>query len=255
MIPEKLTLEEMWAQQQIHPLDVNYEIWEKNKESLKQMSEISHSCIFTVDVYRKRYDFASDSFVELFGFKSSHIRNIKEQGDFLEDRMHPDDRQKILEIQIKHSQFIYSLPHENRNDYRNLYQFRMQNANGHYVNVISRQQVFQKDRAGKAWIIMGIIDISPDQTPLENVKYSALDLKTGKLVTESILQISEASLTLREKQILQMIHQGLLSKEIANRLNISIHTVNNHRKNILLKLNADNSIEAINYAKRAGLMD
>ncbi|MFN8309840.1 MAG: helix-turn-helix transcriptional regulator [Chitinophagales bacterium] len=47
----------------------------------------------------------------------------------------------------------------------------------------------------------------------------------------SITQVFSA----RELQILQLIADGLASKEIANCLNISVHTVNNHRKRMLKK--------------------
>jgi len=39
----------------------------------------------------------------------------------------------------------------------------------------------------------------------------------------------------RESEVLVLVAQGLSSKEIADRLNISIHTVNTHRKNITHK--------------------
>ena len=44
----------------------------------------------------------------------------------------------------------------------------------------------------------------------------------------------------REAEIIQHIGLGLSSKEIADRLSISIHTVNTHRKNIMRKYNIHN---------------
>ena len=55
--------------------------------------------------------------------------------------------------------------------------------------------------------------------------------------------------------VIQLMKQGLLSKEIANSLNVSINTINTHRQNILLKLKANNSIEAVNIAQRLGLLN
>lgn len=52
-------------------------------------------------------------------------------------------------------------------------------------------------------------------------------------------------LTSRGKEILILINQGVISKEIAVKLNISSNTVNRHRQNILEKLNVNNSIEAV----------
>ena len=73
----------------------------------------------------------------------------------MEERIHPDDRAQLIEHQIEHGQFIYSLPQEQRNDYQQIFQIRMLNAQQEYVNVISRHQVIQKDKNGKAWMIMG----------------------------------------------------------------------------------------------------
>jgi len=54
---------------------------------------------------------------------------------------------------------------------------------------------------------------------------------------------------------LLLIGQGLFSKEIADRLNISIHTANNHRQNIHQKLNVNKSIEALNAARHYGIIN
>lgn len=61
-------------------------------------------------------------------------------------------------------------------------------------------------------------------------------------------------LTNRELQILQLIHQGRSSKQIADTLSISIHTVSRHRQEILKKLQVRNSMEACRIAKDIGLL-
>ena len=62
-------------------------------------------------------------------------------------------------------------------------------------------------------------------------------------------------LTNRELEVLRFMKKGLLSKEIAETLKVSINTVNSHRQNILQKLKANNSIEAVNFAQRLGLFN
>jgi len=243
---KEITREEMWARQQISCLDVDYQMWDHKRKQLQQFAEMSSHCIFTVDVFKGSYDYASDQFATFFDFKASHIRHIAKQGDLIEDRIHPDDRSEMINIQIKHSQFIYSLPPEERNNFRNMYRFRMLNRKRKYIHVISRQQVFQTDKNGKAWIILGMMDISLDQRLLDKVEYTTVNLKTGELIDPIIPSVEVTQLTTRESEILQLIRQGLLSKEIALCLGISIHTIHNHRKNILTKLGVDNTIEAIN---------
>ncbi len=253
MAPNDVTPQELWLRQQISSLDVDYDLWNKKRKSIQAFSKVSQSCIFTVDVFKERYDFASANFSPIFGYNPTEIKTIRKQGDLLEERIHPDDRIQLLEYQIEHGQFIYSLPPEERNDYQQIFQYRMLNAGQQYINVISRQQVIQKDRNGKAWIIMGMIDISPDQTPSEKVKRTLINRKTGEILADTPAS-QEKQLTKREKEILLLIRQGFLSKEIADKLNISIYTVNNHRKNILIKLDVDNVIEAINTARNYGIV-
>ena len=56
----------------------------------------------------------------------------------------------------------------------------MRGAGGRYVNVVSRNQVIETDRCGKAWIVMGMIELAPDQTPTDRVRCSVLNLRTGR---------------------------------------------------------------------------
>ena len=236
----------MWSRQQISSLDVDYDFWKQKRELIRQMSQISQSCLFTVDVFREKYDFASSGFSDLFGYKPEWIRSIEKNGNYLEDMVHPDDLETLIKMQIDHSHFIYNLEPKYRNDYSNTYNFRMQNAQKKYLNVISRQRVIEQDINGKAWIILGEVNISPDQRPLSDVQKITVNLKTGKFIHSEDKLEDGTSLSKREMEILKLIRKGYLSKEIADKLFISLNTVNNHRKNILRKLQVSNSIEAIN---------
>jgi len=60
--------------------------------------------------------------------------------------------------------------------------------------------------------------------------------------------------TEREKEVILACRDGLIYKEIANRLGISIHTVNTHKKNIFLKLGINNTMEMVQYALKNGII-
>lgn len=62
-------------------------------------------------------------------------------------------------------------------------------------------------------------------------------------------------LTKREIEILRLVKEGYLSKEISGKLSISVHTVNTHRQRFLEKLGANNSFEAVMFASKFGLLD
>lgn len=63
------------------------------------------------------------------------------------------------------------------------------------------------------------------------------------------------SLTPREQEILRLLAEGQSAKEIANRLFISPKTVENHRINIMRKLELRRPMDLIRYAVRIGLID
>lgn len=54
--------------------------------------------------------------------------------------------------------------------------------------------------------------------------------------------------TAKEKQVLQLLAEGMSSKQIAARLVISFHTVESHRKSLRIKFGARNVAEVINKA-------
>jgi two-component system, NarL family, nitrate/nitrite response regulator NarL len=62
------------------------------------------------------------------------------------------------------------------------------------------------------------------------------------------------SLTARERQVLELLAQGLPNKVIAQRLSISEHTAKFHVNAILSKLGADSRTEAVVQAARLGLV-
>jgi two-component system response regulator NreC len=60
-------------------------------------------------------------------------------------------------------------------------------------------------------------------------------------------------LSLREKEILQLMAEGHATKQIADKLRVSIKTVETHRQHIMTKLNIFNIAELTKYAVREGI--
>jgi two-component system response regulator NreC len=62
-------------------------------------------------------------------------------------------------------------------------------------------------------------------------------------------------LTEREREVLTLIAEGLTNQEIAQRLYISVKTVQTHRAHIMEKLNLHDRTELVRYAIRKGLIE
>ena len=63
------------------------------------------------------------------------------------------------------------------------------------------------------------------------------------------------ALTPREQEVMRLLAEGLSAKEIAEKLFISKKTVENHRSNIMRKLDLHSTVELVRYAAKFGLID
>lgn len=113
-------------------------------------------------------------------------------------------------------------------------------AKGYVTKNSAQEEVFaamEQVMKGKSYVCSEIKDILSDQV-----------LSDGDAVNKGIKDLS-----LREIEIIKYIKRGLLSKEIADKLHISIKTVEVHRHNILKKLNLRNVAALINYISSTDL--
>jgi DNA-binding NarL/FixJ family response regulator len=68
-------------------------------------------------------------------------------------------------------------------------------------------------------------------------------------------QLPPSSLTTREKEILDLVSQGLTNQQIAEKLFISSRTIDTHRTNIMHKLGVHDVAHLVRYAIEHGLVD
>jgi DNA-binding NarL/FixJ family response regulator len=72
---------------------------------------------------------------------------------------------------------------------------------------------------------------------------------------EKITDAAYGNLTPREQEVMRLLAEGRSIKEIGEELFISRKTVENHRTNIMKKLDLHSTIELVRYAARLGLID
>jgi DNA-binding NarL/FixJ family response regulator len=119
-------------------------------------------------------------------------------------------------------------------------------ANGYVVKESASAKLLQ----GLESIARGdyFLDSSVSHAVVENLMKSPL--KEAK-----ITDADYNTLTPREQEVMRLLAEGLSSKEVAEKLFISPKTVENHRANIMNKLDLHNTIELIRYAAKLGLID
>lgn len=72
---------------------------------------------------------------------------------------------------------------------------------------------------------------------------------------DSPINCAPSSLTARELEIVELIAQGITTKEIGKKLFLSHHTIYTHRRNIMKKLQVKSASELILYAVKTGLVN
>ncbi len=233
--------------------DKEKEILHKHIEMLSVLACVSNSGITLFDIKVGQHLYTSLNFTNLLGFDIVAIEN--EGNEYFNKRVHPDD---ILVLE-KNGGYIYGLIDKgiiSIDDYKLINEYRVLNKEGVYIRVIEQHQVIERDEEGALWLSLGVMDISPDQNEFNGVKSQIINYRTGETfsVQSFMRELEHSPLSSRETEVLQMVGEGMSSKEISAKLFISIHTVNTHRQRILEKLNANNSLEAVKYASELGLI-
>lgn len=233
----------------------DYPFPEKEKKHWELLASVGNSAIVVMDIYTGKPLYISECFFRILGIEGFIIQ--KDISEFLPAYIHPVDFPLLAQEKFSNFCFLLNLPAKHKTDYKEIFQYRIQTDRNKYIWVIEQQQVVMLDDYGNARITLSVVDVSPNQQKENKFESHIFNYKTGELLPAEQTDrdvLSALSLTEREKEILRMIQQGFLSKEISAKLSISFHTVNTHRQNILKKLNANNSLEAISYAEKMGFI-
>jgi FixJ family two-component response regulator len=83
--------------------------------------------------------------------------------------------------------------------------------------------------------------------------FALLDERRESAARQADARTRTSQLTSREKEVLEGLLAGLANKSIADRLGISLRTVEMHRGNMMDRLGVDNLAEALTLAMEAGL--
>ena len=167
------------------------------------------------------------------------------------NRIHPDDlmEKHLLELQFFH--LLKNLSVKERSDYHVVSKMRMRSDSGEYITIQHRMFYVSSCHSGNLWLALCLYNFPYERSVPGIPGGIIINSYTGEIIRPDREKCHHI-LSIREKEILQLIDKGKMSKDIADLLSISINTVNRHRQNILEKLRVKNSIEACRIAK---LMD
>lgn len=236
----------------------------KVAELLKEFGQESSNnnifgSIFFVTDYIKNHNFFHKSEIDGFlGFKADYFVNACKS--VLITNRHAEDMQ-IFDNQIFTDEMTFlSLHKQDRNvEYSFTSNFRVKNITNSWCSVVQRtiyifNEFYKMPIASLNWIT-DVTNFMSDSKICHLIeRYN--DIKGRTLLQRKcyFLKNTQELLSKREMDVLKLASKGMASKEIADCLNISIHTINNHRRNMLERSNCKNILQLVDIAIKSGVI-
>lgn len=196
-----------------------------------------------------RPHFLSRNSAAFFGISPDELAT-KTCADFMR-LIHPDDLEPYQRIIQKMKEWLTGIDPVEALQYRFAIHYRFRRHNEYLC--LHEERVFYLDNHGELINYTLFRDLSAERgfnrVQLDWYKVHELGYQR---INSYVPAASEQELTAREIEVIQLIREGLSSKEIASRMCISINTVRNHRSNLFRKTHARNVVDLV---KSAGMME
>ncbi|MBP9793615.1 MAG: helix-turn-helix transcriptional regulator [Flavobacterium sp.] len=237
-----------------NPLNIsNYEEFFKKQIDVAATYAVGPYFWFIGNNHEMKIVAASQNIGELTPF--SHERWTNGTALFLVENLHQDDGFYVLSALNLAVQKIEELPEERQANVRvNIYA-RMLNASNEYRWVLIQMPGLYINNIDRT--TCGIIMIT-DLSHLSFNEKPVLMTLTDKVANQNIyfniakdemklINVDLPNITKREQEILKLMAKGLNSPQIAEKLFLSYHTVENHKRNLRQKTNTKTSAELVHY--------
>lgn len=221
-----------------------------------------HSFHYIMNFKNLQLKFISESIFDFVGVKADDVTMEK-----ILSQVEPDQLDLIkLKEQVTYDFYFNHLLRENIMDYKLVYLYSMKGTNGKSRIMLHQAMPLSIDDHGNLEYVLSVhTDISYLQIKPHNsisffslkgqASFVNLSIESGKFDPQMVSNsgLLEA-LTPREKEIVILLSHGFSSKEISEKLHVSVHTIQKHRKNILQKTNCSNTSELVSKCIMEGLV-
>lgn len=213
--------------------------------------QVGPSYYFIFNPSLQTIEFTSETIEKVLGI-CPHTFSLQ----YVLDHLHPDDLNRMADFETAVVAFKSKLPPEKLTKYKTRYNYRLQTNNGDYLHILQQSITVQTDDEGK--ILRNLI-IHTDISEISDFKamklsFIGLDDEPSFEGIEPTIRFSKSQelFSPRELEILKFIVQGMSSQMIAANVHRSVHTIRNHRKNILQKSGCNNLQELLVKSIREG---
>jgi DNA-binding CsgD family transcriptional regulator len=218
--------------------------------ALENMMKINNQFLLIFDMIRMKVEFSSTGSRELLRIDPEDISPYH-----FKEATHPEDlRRNELGIatlfKLAHELFV-----EKKGDILVSTNFRFRNHTGNYSNQLVQCYLFYSPAPNDS---VYLININTEIDRFKRIKngfhyYIGNDMSNFRYPDEALLKEGNI-FSDREFEIIKLVQKGLDSEQIAEKLFLSRHTVNTHRKNILEKTGKDHISDVIYDFQEKGML-
>ncbi|MFP4089101.1 MAG: response regulator transcription factor [Cyclobacteriaceae bacterium] len=196
----------------------------------------------------------SSGVMEVLGYNDKHFKQLSLAAMFR--MVHPEDRNGLLNGMRIVKKNLCLLKDKKEVQVHFGMDFRCLHHNGSYLRLFVQCMLAESGPKVAHFLWTGLgIDIH-FLKPKGSVSMYYADSRGRKLRISNLNSTgrSKISFSRREFDVLRLLAQGLTSREIEDRLNISQHTVRTHRRNMHRKCKVDTTAQLIKLAITEGLL-
>ncbi len=238
------SLQDIWQSLGIANTQLSEEELNKHIELLNHKNHINSSALNIVDLTNSKYYFIDPEIEKIYGYTKEELN--EKTLSFAFGRLIFSHKVSLIKSVLHHRSFYAKLSPEEYNDYITNRELTFVDKSGTKRKIL--QQIIHNffDDQGVIFAMATLFTNISHTKKDDSFKYYIYQRSTNQLVYEKGGVNRDRNLfTKREIEIIDFISSGLSSKEIADKLHLSIHTVKTHRKNILNKVPVRNMTELI----------
>lgn len=229
---------------------LNIDRQDSQVKDLETVLEKNRQFFYIADLIRMKILFTSYSVCNLLGVDPEDVDPY-----LIFDITHPDDIERHSSVRARLIQCGNDLFVKNNKYMVMSTNFRFRDDKKNYINFLNQAYIWSSLKPKHTvYCVIVVTDISWFRNINHGYNsFSGTDLSYFRYPDENLI-MTGCAFTDREFEIIRLVEQGLTSENISEKIFISRHTVNTHRRNILKKTGMTTLSELVHDLKERGLL-
>jgi hypothetical protein len=184
--------------------------------------------VFIYDVRAQQAVFVSAGIERVLGYPAAEFSLER-----LYQEIHPDDAALVGRATVLSAEYAAQYKAETLGHVFST-AYRLRHQQGHFVRVLRQNYGLYSDKEGNVLVIASIYTDITAHKRTDDVTFHCTDERLQRRL-EQELGPHGPTLSAREQAVLALVLAGCSSRQIADKLHLSVYTVKTHRRNILRK--------------------